>query len=268
MFSARADDPYGHGKRMVFVAEALAGGADAVLDIGCGTGAQLTRPLAEAFPAITFLGIDSDTASIVEALRPPLPANLSYGLPDELDEGRRFDRVIASEVLEHVEDPAAFLEWLRGRLVPGGRLILTVPNGFGPFELSCLVQMALEGCGLDRLRRRRAATATGRDTLAVSPHVNFFSWSELLGLFEAAGLRVMRSRNRTFLCGFLIDQMVTHLGILGWNARIADHLPAWAVSDWMVELEPVASPRPSSWRRGGWASWRRRLNLKRVGLAP
>lgn len=267
MSSPRPDDPYGHGKRLAFVAEALADSAGPVLDIGCGTGAQLTRPLAETFPARSFLAIDSDAASIALAQGADPPANLVFGLPDALDEAARFDRVIASEVLEHVDDPPAFLQWLRGRLAPGGRMILTVPNGFGPFELAGLLEMGLEALGLGRLRRNRAADA-GRDSLAVSPHVNFFAWTELLRLVDEAGLRVTEARNRTFLCGFLVDQAVTRLGLEGWNARIADSLPPALVSDWMLVLEPVAPPRPSTWRRGGWASWRRGLNLRRCGLTP
>lgn len=267
MCSAMRDDPYGHGKRLAFVTEALTGAAGPVLDIGCGTGAQLTRPLAEAFPALDFLAIDSDAASIALANGENPPANLVFGLPDSLNDAARFDRVIASEVLEHVDDPPAFLLWLRDRLSAGGRLILTVPNGFGPFELAGLLELAVEAGGLGRFRRNRGADS-GRDSLAVSPHVNFFAWGELRALVEAAGLRVVRARNRTFLCGFLVDQVVTRLGLEGWNARIADRLPAFMVSDWMLELEVAGPPRPSPWRRGAWASWRRRVNLWRTGGRP
>ena len=38
-----------------------------VLDIGCGTGMRVTRPLAEAFPAICFVGTDRDHSSIAWA---------------------------------------------------------------------------------------------------------------------------------------------------------------------------------------------------------
>ena len=40
----------------------------------------------------------------------------------------RFDRVLLSHVLEHVPNPLEVLEKLRGRLRPGGRLLLSVPN--------------------------------------------------------------------------------------------------------------------------------------------
>lgn len=41
--------------------------------------------------------------------------------------GTRFDSIVVSEVLEHLEDPAAALRALAGLLAPGGRLFLNVP---------------------------------------------------------------------------------------------------------------------------------------------
>jgi hypothetical protein len=39
------------------------------------------------------------------------------------------------------------------------------------------------------------------DTLAISPHVNFFSFREIIRLVNDAGLRVAQAANRTILCG-------------------------------------------------------------------
>ncbi len=43
---------------------------------------------------------------------------------------RRFDLVIAGEILEHLSYPAACLRNVREVLRPGGELIITVPNAF------------------------------------------------------------------------------------------------------------------------------------------
>ncbi len=41
---------------------------------------------------------------------------------------RRFDTVVAGEIVEHMEDPLSFLRGIRTVLSPNGRLILSTPN--------------------------------------------------------------------------------------------------------------------------------------------
>jgi 2-polyprenyl-3-methyl-5-hydroxy-6-metoxy-1,4-benzoquinol methylase len=45
--------------------------------------------------------------------------------------GRRFDTIVAGELIEHLEDPYAFLRGLHPFLADGGRLILSTPNPLG-----------------------------------------------------------------------------------------------------------------------------------------
>jgi 2-polyprenyl-3-methyl-5-hydroxy-6-metoxy-1,4-benzoquinol methylase len=48
-------------------------------------------------------------------------------LPGPLGE-RRFDSVLAGELIEHLEDPYDFLRRTRDLLAPGGRIVLSTPN--------------------------------------------------------------------------------------------------------------------------------------------
>jgi 2-polyprenyl-3-methyl-5-hydroxy-6-metoxy-1,4-benzoquinol methylase len=256
------EDSYGRLKRLQFVSETIAAlRPRRILDFGCGSGTQLTRPLAEAFPAVEILAVDDDARSIAWARRQSPPSNLHFDMPEAIE--GVFDLVIASEVLEHVERPDRVLAALRARLGPGGRLVVTVPNGYGSYEWLSLLEAAVTLSGARRLLRRRRAAAADRDTLAVSPHVNFFTLGELEELFDAAGLSVQRRRARTLLCGWLIDGHVP----VSWNAAIADRLPFRAAANWMFELAAVGAPRPTGWRRGAWARLRKRLNERRWGLA-
>ncbi len=92
-----------------------------VLDVGAG--AQPYRPLVPA--TASYRAIDSVLAR--EAF--------GYDVPDtEYFEGETWpvedaavDLVLATETLEHVPEPSAFLAEARRVLRPGGRLILTVP---------------------------------------------------------------------------------------------------------------------------------------------
>src|SRR5690242_8930171 len=135
-----AETSYGDDRRFAFLAEIIARQRPTrILDIGCGTGTGLTRPLAEAFPASRFIGTDADRESIAWAQRNQRDcANLAFCLPEELAASEHFDLILASEVIEHVADPAGFLAAQRARLDDGGRLVLTLPNGYGPFELMAL----------------------------------------------------------------------------------------------------------------------------------
>jgi SAM-dependent methyltransferase len=247
-----------------------------ILDIGCGTGMRLTRRLAEIFPAASFVGTDSDRPSIewAQAHNGDL-SNLSFHLADDLPPDARFDLIVASEVIEHVADPARFLLDLRGRLAGPGRIVLTLPNGYGPSELMALTECLLNLSGIQALLRRLKYALLGRsvplaaaesDTLAISPHVNFFSFGEIKDLYETAGFTVERSANRCILCGYILDDLIRG-PLVDLNARWADRLPTWCVSDWMFELSVARAPALSAWKRKPWARFRKRLNERRWRIA-
>jgi len=230
---------------------------------------RVTRPLAEAFPTIRFLGFDPDRESIAWASDNNRDlGNLSFvfgnTLPDE-----RFDLVIASEVIGHVSQPMTFLRDIRGRLNDKGRIVLTLPNGYGPFEFMALIECVLHFLGIQMvlcrvkylLRGRSLPVGPGnRDTLAISPHVNFFSFREIVRLISESGLRVARTANRSISRAYMLHDLISSSRFIALNVRLADHMPSWCVSDWMFELEPVPPSSPSHWRRGRWAGFRKWLN--------
>ena len=267
------EDAYGRAKRQQFVEAVIRAAKPAtVLDFGCGTGTQLTWPLAEAFPQVSFLGVDSDAETIAWARRQPALANLTYATEDTSGADRRYDLIIASEVLEHVETPDQLLRHFRDRLTDGGRLVVTIPNGYGPFETMSLIEHLFTLGGVLPLLRGIKHMILGKPkidstqalTLAISPHINFFSLAAMRTLLRDAGFEVVRFRSRTVFCGFIIEWAIRG-PLVAWNARLADNLPAWCASDWMFECVK-ASVRPattSSWRRTWWGRFRRYLSERR-----
>jgi SAM-dependent methyltransferase len=211
--------------------------------------------------------MDSDEPSIAYAARIHSRANARYVREADGAVPGRFDLVIASEVIEHVDDPDAFLDALTARLHPGGKVVLTLPNGYGPFELAALIESLTRATGLYGLlrglrRRLRAAPAEAAttDTLAWSPHVNFFSYGLIREVIACRGYAILEYRPRTFLCGFGFDQLLRSPAIIAWNAAVADRLPPQLVSDWMFLLEPSRAPLRAAYRRGAYARARRYLN--------
>lgn len=243
---------YGVAKRLRWVREIVEERRpSSVLDVGCGTGTLLTLPLARIFPETTFVGFETDTATLRAAAAQASPPNLSYVDEAGLDPDARYPLVIASEVLEHVDEPVAFLEMLRGKLAPGGVAVITVPNRYGPHELVTAAVGAFEPLGIWRGLRAvkrwvvppAGAEILRRDTIAVSPHVNFFTSGLLQNLFRAAGLRPVRYLARSFLCGYGLD-LIVRGRLRYWNTTIAERLPPALVSGWMFVLEPV-DPKPA-----------------------
>ncbi|MGH7933131.1 MAG: class I SAM-dependent methyltransferase [Candidatus Binataceae bacterium] len=100
--------------------------ADAeILEPGCGTGgnfAMLTRHG-------RLYAMDADESACEFSAARDGGVELARGwLPDRIPFGdRRFDLVLMTDVLEHIEDDAGALAALRARLKPGGWLLLTVP---------------------------------------------------------------------------------------------------------------------------------------------
>lgn len=104
-----------------------------VLDLGCGQGFYL--PL-YARLGLTATGVEPDAVPRVEAARKA--AALRFAIVDAPAEhlpfaDASFDAVVMSEVLEHLADPSLALIEAARVLVPGGLLLVTVPNADYPF---------------------------------------------------------------------------------------------------------------------------------------
>jgi SAM-dependent methyltransferase len=94
-----------------------------ILDAGCGTG----RNLAEFGPLGEAEGVDFSEEAVAFCHRRGL-TGVRRGLLEELPyEDSRFDLLLATDVVEHVDDDRRVLAELRRVARPGARLVLTVP---------------------------------------------------------------------------------------------------------------------------------------------
>ncbi len=96
-----------------------------VLEVGCGTG-NVLRVLEKACRRGTVVGMELWFEGLTVA-KARTRALLVQGDVREFPFRKRFDMVGVFDVLEHIAQESETLIALRGSLVPGGRLLITVP---------------------------------------------------------------------------------------------------------------------------------------------
>lgn len=101
-----------------------------ILDIGCGAG-LLAEPLSRLGARVTGLDPAPRNIEAARAHAEATGADLTYRLgiaQDLVNEGAKFDVVLAMEVVEHVEDVSAFVASAAALVAPGGLLCLSTLN--------------------------------------------------------------------------------------------------------------------------------------------
>jgi 2-polyprenyl-3-methyl-5-hydroxy-6-metoxy-1,4-benzoquinol methylase len=148
----------------------------AVLDVGCATGY-----LASALRArkCRVWGLDRDADAV--AVAAPMYEDIQTLDLDECDRlpwpERFFDVAVCADVVEHVRDPGRALGLVRRYLVPGGRLLLSVPN------------VAHASVRIPLLFGRFNYRSSG---ILDDTHVRLFTFRTADALAESAGFRVER----------------------------------------------------------------------------
>lgn len=227
-----AEDSYGSKKRLSFISQLIHNyNIQTVVDIGCGTGRFLTYPLSRIYPSTSFWGYDRDTMSIENAVS---SENIVYTSNDSCLP-LKCDLLILSEVLEHIQYPEAFLNSVLKSTSPT-YVFISVPNGFGPFEISSFLLKPLFHKFLKRSTHPQQTSHQAPSTFDISPHVNFFTHKQLYSLFRLSQLSGLHYSNRTFLCGLGFDYIIRIFSLQNVNAFVADYIPYFLVSDWMFFL--------------------------------
>lgn len=147
-----------------------------VLELGCAAGAM--SAVMKGFYQCRVTGVEYDAAA-AESARPHceevIVASLeSPGWSAPL-QGRRFDTVVAADVLEHLRDPGACLDELKDLLTDDARLVVSVPNIAHSGVLAQLLQGQFEYTEIGLLDRT---------------HVHFFTRESLGRLLHARGFTV------------------------------------------------------------------------------
>lgn len=110
-----------------------------VLDVGCaghqpmpGSEYWVHGRLRSDFPDVWGIDVSEENVAALTGLG---FRNLHVADAERFSLGRRFNTIVAGEIIEHLTNPGLFLERAREHLEPNGRLVLTTPFPFALFEI-------------------------------------------------------------------------------------------------------------------------------------
>lgn len=177
--------------------------SERVLDCGCGMGFYLMAM--GKLRRLQLVGLDSDLARLRRGQREGVPAALLSGDIHRLPfADGSFDKVLLSEVLEHLDDDRRALRELHRILRPGGILAISVPHAQYPFWWDPL---------------NRIWTALGREPFRGaqpagiwSHHVRLYRPQELLASVTEAGFEVEQVEETTHYSFPFIHFLVYGIG--------------------------------------------------------
>jgi 2-polyprenyl-3-methyl-5-hydroxy-6-metoxy-1,4-benzoquinol methylase len=119
-----------------------------ILDVGCGTG-NVTLPLC-LIPNAQVTGIDVHQGNLDITASKNKFNNLKLEfLYFEKGDISKYDYIILTEVLEHIPNYSEILEYAAKNGKKGMQLLITVPNGFGPFEIGMQPLYLMRKMGLN-----------------------------------------------------------------------------------------------------------------------
>ncbi|MEO8083893.1 MAG: methyltransferase domain-containing protein [Ardenticatenales bacterium] len=180
------------------------GPGDRVLDMGCGRGFYLkfTR---ELYPHADVVGVELDRPLLATA-KAQVPGVRTvngnvYRLP--FADGA-FDKILFTEVIEHIPDDRAALRELARVLAPGGRIAITTPNADYPLAWDPLNKVLETAIG----RPIRRGVLSG----IWANHERLYTPESLAAKVAEAGLRVERTRCITRWAFPFIHNLVYGLG--------------------------------------------------------
>jgi 2-polyprenyl-3-methyl-5-hydroxy-6-metoxy-1,4-benzoquinol methylase len=225
-------------KRLKFIVDTLKKYLPAeaiVLDVGCGNGI-ISRGLGRE--GFNVYGIDISERAIEKARELTNLPNVQFDVisAEELvADGKKYNAIICSEVLEHLNEPEKLLHTLYQSLIDDGVLIVTVPNGHGPREVLVtkpIIKMQRKNNWIWRtimkIKKRLGYSGTTVQSDADDlTHVQFFTVKTLAQLAAVNKFRITRFGVTNFIDDVFPFSLLTRRfkGLQKLDASIADILP-------------------------------------------
>lgn len=234
---------YGHKKRLLWFKKHL-NISDSVAELGCGTGYMITIPLVQ--DGYNVIGVDLDQDSIEyghKLLQEEGIDSSCLRCVDIKDIHIKVDTIIVSEVLEHIEDQdlSVVLKNLHSMLSDQGKLLVTVPNGYGWFEFESFLWNKMKIgrfleiiylapiIGLIKTRLLNIQSDIHPSTLSSSPHVQRFTLNRIKSLLEGNGFTIYEYTGSVLFAGQFSHLLFSGIKwIMKFNNFLGDVFPRLA----------------------------------------
>lgn len=191
-----------------------------ILDIGCGKG-SISLPLASLGYSVMGIDLDSNIISNLNSINPFKNAHFIDGNIENMKIDDKFDFIICSEVLEHLKYPQKILISTKKILKEKGLIIITIPNGYGPWELLYNLPCKFVSYILSKIIHRIPKKG--------SQHIQSFSIKQFKKICNIIGLNIAKIGHSDFISGF---PMLRGSNFAKYDSIIADRLPHKFVSGW------------------------------------
>ena len=207
-----------------------------ILDFGCGNALGCGRYLFNNID--DYLGYDIYKPSIDFAISNFKNKNIKFS---NIFPKKKFDVIICSEVLEHLEDPTIILKKLNNLLNSDGILLGSVPNGFGLTEIE---KFLIHNLGIYTLIKKiyyffkKKKTPKKRIPFNYeSGHIQFFRISVLKKIFDEASMKTNYIKNGSFMGADISGEILFRSEIMKKiNTTLPDYLPSFVCATWIFKL--------------------------------
>lgn len=208
-----------------------------ILEVGCGKGG-ITFPLVSLGCKVRAFDIDETSVAYVRSqIVTNKIKNLTVTVESgyTFDDGNTYDIVIASEVFEHVLKPSMLAENITKRMNEGSYLIVTIPNGYGPWELVNRINPIQLFKKMNWLRglfgKSLYIKGSGPD------HCQFYTKNRLIKLFSDFSLEPIGLAASDSFCAIFSLVQLRSVTLENIDTKLADILPYCFASGWYFNFE-------------------------------
>jgi len=207
-----------------------------ILDYGCGNANDCGKYLFNDVDK--YYGYDIHTPSLDYARKYYKQKNIKFNntIPNF-----KFDIIIISEVLEHLDQPNETLSYLKSKLRNDGIILGSVPNGFGLTEIEKFIihkfYIYKIAKFIYRIFKRKTKNISKIPFNYDSGHIQFFTLASFKKIIKNCNLQIEFIRNGTLLGADLSGSTLLKPEIMKKiNTKIADFIPSFMSATWIFKL--------------------------------